>query len=138
MSKIIFMDSGLATYLSNFTNALDLQFSKEAGCYLESFIVSELIKSYDNQGIPIDLCHIRYSDNEEIDLIITKNRMLYPLEIKKTANPKKEQLKNFYYFEKDGLKLASGGLICLYDKLLLLDENKYVIPISSVINTPKQ
>ena len=57
-----------------------------------------------------------------------------PLEIKKTANPRKEMMKNFKYLEKAEMKVGTGGIICLYDKLMKLDENNYIIPISSVIN----
>ena len=32
------------------------------------------------------------------------------------------------------MKLGNGGIICLYDKLMKLDDNNYIIPISSVIN----
>ena len=65
---------------------------------------------------------------------MTKNGKLYPLEIKKTANPSRSMLKNFKHLEKANIKLGKGGLICLYDKLIPLDELNYYIPISSVIN----
>ena len=43
-------------------------------------------------------------------------------------------MKNFKYLEKDNIKIGTGGIICLYDKLMKLDEKNYIIPISSVIN----
>ena len=72
---------------------------------------------------------------EEIDLIITKNSKIYPLEIKKTANPSRTMIKNFNFLEKANVKLGNGGLICFYDKLIPLNDKDYYIPISSVINT---
>ena len=38
------------------------------------------------------------------------------------------------YNEKADMKIGQGGIICLYDKLMKVDENNYVIPVSSVIN----
>ena len=43
-------------------------------------------------------------------------------------------MKNFKYLEKAEMKVGTGGIICLYDKLMKLDDNNYIIPISSVIN----
>lgn len=134
MSKIIFMDMGLACYLANWESARELQLSKLSGYFFESFVVSEIIKSYDNKGIRLEVSHFRNKETEEIDLILYKNNTLYPLEIKKSANPTKEMMKNFKYLEKDNKKIGTGGIICLYDKLMKLDENNYIIPLSSVIN----
>lgn len=134
MPKIIFMDMGLACYLANWESAKELQLSKLSGNFFESYVVSELIKSYDNKGLRLEISHFRNKETEEIDLILYKNNTLYPLEIKKSANPTKEMMKNFKYLEKDNKRVGTGGIICLYDKLMKLDENNYIIPLSSVIN----
>lgn len=134
MPKIIFMDSGLACYLANWESAKALQLSEISGHFFESYVVSELIKSYDNKGINLEISHFRNKETDEIDLIMFKNNTLYPLEIKKTANPRKDMIKNFRHLEKVNMELGIGGIICLYDKLMKLDENNYIIPISSVIN----
>ena len=134
MPKIIFMDLGLACYLANWESAKALQQSELSGHFFESYVISELIKSYDNKGMRLEISHFRNKETEEIDLIMFKNNTLYPLEIKKTANPKKDMMKNFKQLEKTNMKIGQGGIICLYDKLMKLDENNYIIPVSSVIN----
>lgn len=134
MPKIIFMDSGLACYLANWENAKALQLSEISGHFFESYVVSELIKSYDNKGINLEISHFRNKETEEIDLILFKNNTLYPLEIKKTSTPRKSMLKNFSFLENMNEKIGTGGIICTYDRLMKLDENNYIIPISSVIN----
>ncbi len=134
LPKIVFMDSGLCSFLAGFTSTRELQLSSESGNYLETYIVSEIIKSYDNNSIPLDITHFRNKEIEEIDLIITKNSKVYPLEIKKTANPNRTMLKTFKYLEKANVKLGTGGLISLYEELIPLGDNNYYIPISSVIN----
>ena len=134
MSKIIFMDMGLACSLANFENPRALQLSREAGRFFESYVVSEIIKGYENKGKKLDITHLRNKETDEIDLIIRKNNTLYPVEIKITSSPKKEMLKNFKFLEQTSEKIGIGGLICTYDKLMKINENYYIIPISSVID----
>ena len=135
MSKIIFMDSGLACFLTGYTSARELQLSDESGNFLETYVISEIIKSYDNNVIPPDITHFRNKETKKIDLIISKNSKIYPLEIKKTANPSRSMIKNFRYLEKNNIKMGKGWLICLYDKLIPLDDYNYYIPIGSVIDS---
>lgn len=134
MPKIIFMDSGLACYLAGWTSAKELQISKESGNFFETFVVSEIIKQYENKGIPINLTHFRNKETEEIDLLMEKNMTIYPIEIKKTSTPKREMIKNFDYLTKNGVKVGNGGIVCLCDKLFKVDDKRYYIPLSSVIN----
>ena len=132
--KIVFMDMGLACYLSGWESAKELQMSSSAGHYLESFIVSEILKSYNARGIRPNISYYRDKEKNEIDLIFYKNNKLYPFEIKKTASPNKTMIKNFKILEKTKKEIGIGGIICFYDNLMKLDENNYIIPISSVIN----
>lgn len=134
MSKIIFMDMGLACSLANFENPRALQLSDEAGRFFESYVVSEIIKGYENKGKKLDITHLRNKETEEIDLIIRKNNTLHPVEIKVTSSPKAEMMKNFKFLEKTKEKIGTGGLICTYDKLMKIDGKNYIIPISSVID----
>lgn len=134
MPKIIFMDSGLACYLAGFTSAKELQISKESGNFFETYVVSEIIKQYENNGVPLNITHFRNKETEEIDVLIEKNMTIYPIEIKKTSTPKREMLKNFDYLTKNGVKVGNGGIVCLCDKLIKVEENRNYIPVSSVIN----
>ena len=132
--KIIFMDTGLACFLAGWESAKELQLSSNAGHYLETFIISEIVKSYNAKGIRPNLSYYRDKEKNEIDLIIYKNNKLYPFEIKKTASPNKTMIKNFKLLEKSKKEIGVGGIICCYDDLMHLDENNYIIPIASVIN----
>ena len=69
----------------------------------------------------------RDKEKKEIDLIIEQNGKLHPIEIKKSANPTKDMISNFKVLEKVG-ELGDGGIICMYDKLINLDEKNRVIP----------
>lgn len=133
--EVVFMDSGLACYLTDWESAFDLQTSEYAGPFLEAYVISELVKSYDNAGKRINFSYLRNKETEEIDLIIEKNQYLHPFEIKKTANPKKEMLNNFRFLERTEKKIGDGGLICLYDRMYEIEDGLYVLPLSSVIDS---
>ena len=133
--KIIFMDTGLACYLAGWNSARYLQLSSSAGHYLESYIISEIVKSYNARGIRPNISYYRDKDGKEIDLIFYKNNKLYPFEIKKTASPNSDMIRNFKELQKTKKEIGTGGIICFYDELMHLDKNNYIIPVSSVINS---
>jgi len=135
--KIVFMDTGLACFLAGWESARELQLSSNAGHYLETYVISEIVKSYNARGIRPNLSYYRDKEKNEIDLIIYKNNKLYPFEIKKTASPNISMIKHFKQLEKSKKEIGTGGIICLYDELMHLDEKNYIIPISSVINVKK-
>lgn len=129
--KLYFLDTGLAAYLTRWTTADVLKNGAMAGAFFETFVISEIIKSYYNNGI-IDapLYFYRDKDMNEIDLLIEDNGTLYPLEMKKHADPCKRDIKAFDLIDSiPGVKRGSGGVICLYDNLVTLKGNDKVIPV---------
>ena len=132
--KIVFMDTGLCAYLCKWDNAINLMNSSVSGHYLETFIISELIKNKRNstEQLDYDIYFYRDRDGKEIDLLIYFNNTLYPFEIKKTANPTKEMLKNFDILSKTNKEIGEGGVICLYPEIIPLTEKERVIPISCI------
>ena len=130
--KLYFLDTGLAAYLTRWNTPEVLKNGAMAGAFFESFVISEIIKSYYNKGIlELPLYFYRDKDMNEIDLLIENAGTLYPIEMKKHADPKKDDTKAFRLLEKiPGVKRGSGGVVCLYDNLVSLDENDKVIPIS--------
>lgn len=55
--------------------------------------------------------YYRDTDGKEIDLLLERNNTLYPIEIKKSANPKKNAIRNFAVLEKTGKEIGEG---CVY------------------------
>lgn len=89
--KIYFMDTGLASYLTGYVSAETLEKSAYSGAIFETYVVSEIIKSYTNNQIDPKKHLYYYRDNnkKEIDLLIINEDNIYPVEIKKSANPRK-------------------------------------------------
>ena len=108
--------------------------SSTSGHYLETFVISELIKNKRNNknNLNYDIYFYRDKDNKEIDLIIDIDGKIHPFEIKKTANPNKDMIKNFNVLENTNLNVGNGGLICFYPEILPLDEKNKSYPISVI------
>lgn len=133
LPKLYFMDTGLAAYLAGWKSARDLQLSSSAGHYLECYIISDIVKSYNARGIKPNISYYRDKEKNEIDLIFYNNNKLNPFEIKKTASPNKSMIKNFDLLAQSGKEIGNGGIICFYDELISLDKNNLIIPVSSVL-----
>lgn len=146
--KIYFRDTGLAAYLTSWLTPETLENGAMNGAFFETFVINEIIKSYINQGKDYKkrIYYYRGKDKvkkitngidsyeeNEIDLIIEENGILYPIEIKKTTNPKSEMASAFDVLDKDiDKKRGIGVIICRGDYKLKLRDNLYALPIEYI------
>lgn len=132
--KLYFLDTGLAAYLTRWNTPETLKNGAMAGAFFESFIISEIIKSYYNKGIlEPPLYFYRDKDMNEIDLLIENDGTLYPIEIKKHADPTKKDISQFRLIDKiPSINRGAGGVICLYDNLLTLKDKDKIIPVKYI------
>jgi len=132
--KLYFLDTGLAAYLTRWITPDVLKAGAMAGAFFETFVVSEIVKSYTNQGIlNLPLYFYRDKDMQEIDLVIEQAGTLYPLEIKKHADVDKTDVRTFRALDKlTDIKRGPGGVICLYENLLNLGDDNRVIPLGYI------
>lgn len=105
-----------------------------AGAMFETYVVSEIIKSYTNHGIDARsrLCYYRDNNGKEIDVMIINNGTLYPIEIKKSAEPDKGALKKFSILSKLRYEVGKGAVICMSLMLMPWDKDNYLVPIDMI------
>lgn len=128
--KIYFLDTGLVSYLTKWKNKDVLESGSMAGNFFENFVIVEIIKSYYNTGeLRPPIYFYRDKDKREIDLIIEQNGKLYPIEIKKSANPSKYMIENFKVLDKVK-EVGEGAIICMYNRIYNLDKKNKVIPFN--------
>ena len=138
--KIYFRDTGLACYLTRWLTADALKNSAVAGNIFETFVVSEILKSYCNEGrdYRFSIFYYRGKDktahtDNEIDLIIEENGVLYPVEIKMTGNPKASMGATNTVLDKiPDKKRGTGIILCLIDRKTYLRENLIALPIDYI------
>lgn len=138
--KLYFRDTGLACYLTRWLTAEALKNSAVAGNMFETFVVSEILKSYSNEGKDYSFSIFYYRGKDrmaksenEIDLIIEEDGVLYPIEIKMTGNPKASMGSTNQVLDKiPEKKRGLGVIICLIDKKTYLRENLVALPIEYI------
>ena len=135
--KIYFRDTGLVCYLTRWLTADALKNSAVAGSVFETFVVSEILKSYSNEGrdYRFSIFYYRGKDKRtscenEIDLVIQEDGVLYPIEIKMTGNPKASMGAANPVLDKiQDRRRGLGVILCLIDKKTYLRENLVALPI---------
>ena len=127
--KLYFIDTGLAAYLTKWNTPDVLKNGAMAGAFFETFVVSEIIKSYYNAGKTPDLYYYRDIDKREIDLLIEKGDKLYPIEVKKAKNPAHAD-KNFDVLKVFNKQIEPGIILCMSDELIPYSRKAWFCPIS--------
>lgn len=141
MPLLHFLDTGLAAYLLKWGNPEALEKGAMSGAIFESYVFSEIYKSYLNAGKEPPIFYYRDKDQKEIDLLLYQNGELCPIEIKKSASPGKAAVKNFHVLNQlekaevpGGLetlkaKTGTGSVICMAADLLPIDEKNWYVPV---------
>lgn len=132
--KLYFMDTGLACYLSMWNNPRALELSAMAGAMFENYVISEIIKGYANHGMDTRsrFCYYRDNNGKEIDLMILENGKLYPVEIKKSANPGKNAVRNFSILNSLPESIGEGAVICMTSMVIPLDDKNKLVPLKCI------
>jgi predicted AAA+ superfamily ATPase len=127
--KMYFMDTGLAAWLTRWPDALTLANGAMSGAFFETYVVTEIAKSFLNAGHQPSLYYYRDMDQKEIDLVIVREGKIWPVEIKKSTSPNHPD-KNFKTLERFGMEVAPGIVLCLSDQLVPLNRGAWLCPVS--------
>lgn len=143
--KLYFRDTGLACYLTRWLTAETLAYGAMNGAMFETFVISEILKSFSNAGLDYRyfVSYYRGKDKKkvsrngeeveaegEIDLIIEENGALYPVEIKKSVSVSAQMTSSFQVL--DGIpekKRGMGAVVCMCPQPGALRENVLQIPV---------
>ena len=127
--KLYFYDTGLVCYLTRWSSPETAMSGAMSGALLENYVVSEIMKSYQCSATEPYIYYYRDRDAKEIEVIIEKDGKLHPLEIKKTASPKRGLTNVFELIDKSPLERGTGAIMCMSDKLSAFDKDNLIIPI---------
>lgn len=146
--KIYFRDTGLVCFLTKYQTADTAMNGAMAGALFETFVISEILKSFSNVGIDyrMNVSYYRGKDKQrrmengkmteresEIDLLIEQNDIIYPIEIKMSANPKLSMTNAFDVLDKiPDKKRGIGVILCMYDSPLWMKENIVALPVEYI------
>lgn len=143
--KLYFRDTGLACYLTRWLTADALAYGAMNGPMFETFVISEILKSFSNAGLDYRyfVSYYRGKDKKkvirngetielegEIDFIIEENGVLYPIEIKKNASVSADMTSAFQVLDTiPEKKRGMGAVICMCPQPGALRENVLQIPV---------
>ena len=129
--KLYFMDTGLCACLCKWPTAEMLKDGVMNGAFFETYVVSEVIKSFQNNGLDPSqyLYYYRDIDKKEVDILLVKDGALYPVEIKKGISPTKPT-KNFSVLEKFNMPIKRGMIIGNTEAVRAINDNAFYYPVS--------
>ena len=142
--KMYFRDTGLVAYLTRWLTPDTLANGAMRGEIFETFVISEILKSYSNRGLDYKYFVSYYrgkdkirkkkngdivQEEAEIDFIIEENGILYPLEIKLNANVTADMTAAFRVLDDlPEKKRGMGAVVCMCSMPGMLRENVLQIP----------
>ncbi len=132
--KLYFLDTGLACWLLGWNTPEQLVKGAMWGHIFESFVFTEILKSYYNDGIVRPpLYYYRDADKNEIDLLVEDGDTLHPVEIKAGSDPEKSMVKAFQYLHNNKNKrVGTGAVICLAKERLPLTDDVWILPVGMI------
>jgi len=130
--NLYFLDTGLCSYLTGWSSPETLEAGAMSGAILETWAISELLKGYLHCGKQPPFFYYRDRDGREIDLLIVRDGIAYPLKIKKTASPGPGDIRAFAALERLGVSLGPGGVICLARGPLPITSSISSIPVAAL------
>lgn len=142
--KIYFRDTGLVSYLTRWLTPETLANGAMSGAIFETFVISEILKSYSNKGLDYRyfVSYYRGKDKKkltkdgitiyqesEIDFIIEQNGILYPIEIKQSSKVNSDMTSAFQILDTiPEKKRGMGAIICMCPIPGALRDNILQIP----------
>ncbi|GHU19813.1 ATPase [Betaproteobacteria bacterium] len=108
--KIYFTDTGLAAWLARYIRKEDVEGGPLRGGFYENHVIIEVCKHLLNSGETPDLYFYRDKQQREVDLIVSRNGRLTPVEIKSAATFSPDFAKGIRFF-RENFKDTDTGVI---------------------------
>lgn len=130
--KLYFLDTGLASYLTEWSTPETLSSGAMAGPIIETHAVVEVLKSWWHQARQPRLYFYRDRDGREIDLLVEQDGALYPIEVKRAATLRAEWSKPFDVLDALPPSRGHGAVLCLVPMVTPIDRQATAVPIGLV------
>lgn len=130
--KLYFLDTGLCSFLTEWTSPETMAAGAMAGALFETYVFTEILKSWwHNVRVP-NIYYYRDRDGKEIDFLFEQDQTLYPVEVKRSATPRPEWARTFLALDALKMKIGQGGVICMCGEVTPLGRSVNAIPAGVV------
>lgn len=128
-SKGYFCDSGQVCFSQAISSFHALATHPLLGVIFETAVVNEIYKQLYLQN-PCNLYHCLEAAGAECDLILERDGLYYPIEIKAKSHPMRKDTRGITAFRKTypHLSITEELVICLSENCYKISENDYAIP----------
>ena len=106
--KLNFPDTGLCACLTQWTNPVTLEAGAMSGTIFETWVMNELLISNSQNGKQAPFCYFRNRDQQEVNVLVEHDGILYPVKCKKTALPSCDTLAGVSALEWLGAAVGVG------------------------------
>lgn len=130
--KLYFLDTGLAAYLTEWSSPETLAAGAMSGAMLETHVLCELLKSWWHRGKSPLLYYYRDRYDNEIDFLFQQDHIFYPVEVKKTASPRRELAGPFKALSRLKQPIGEGAVLCLCKQTVPLAQDVDAVPIGLI------
>jgi len=130
--KLYFLDTGLCSWLTDWTSPATLESGAASGGMFETWVLGEILRSWWHHGKRAPFYFYRDKDCKEIDLLIVQDAHLHPIEIKKSAGPDRRIAREFSVLDKLDLERGQGAVVCLAESSLPLGDGVVTVPAGAL------
>jgi uncharacterized protein len=109
--KLYFTEPGLAASLLQIETPEQAARDPLLGALFENMVIVEILKGLYNRGITPRLSFFRDSNGNEVDCIIEKDRIPYPVEIKAARTYTPAFNKGIKHFQSMGVPCGAGAIV---------------------------
>jgi uncharacterized protein len=123
-------DTGLACTSQAISTPSAIGSHPNLGALFETAVVGEIRKQISILSPKPNLYHWRSHGGGEVDLILERDAVFYPIEIKAKSNPSRKDTTGISSFRKTypHLKIEKGLVLCPADKVFQLSDLDYAVP----------
>lgn len=132
--KGYFADTGLACSLQRVSSPTALSGHPLAGALFETAVVGEIRKLSQTLSTPPMFHHWRSQGGGEVDLLLERDGKFYPIEIKLTSQPKKDDTRGIGSFRKTypQLPIETGLILCPCQSAMRINDHTLALPWDSI------
>nr|WP_320191242.1 ATP-binding protein [uncultured Desulfobacter sp.] len=123
-------DTGLACTSQAISTPTAVGSHPNLGALFETAVVGEIRKQISILSPKPNLYHWRSHGGGEVDFILERDAVFYPIEIKAKSNPSRKDTTGISSFRKTypHLKIEKGLVLCPTDKVIQLSDLDYAVP----------
>lgn len=130
--KLYFLDTGLCSYLTGWHSTETLSSGAMAGAMFETYVFTEILKSYWHNLKTPELFFYRDKDGREIDFLLQRDNKIYPVEVKRAATPKTSWTENFVALNLLKKPTGMGAVVCMSKEVIPLNNSAWALPIGMI------